>query len=127
MMKNLLIMAAVALICGVIGAMGYSYYAGAKPDESSSSQSRDESASKKKSSLKPQPGNGPTESVKKPSTQASTLPSMPGFNSAEEVNELKQQIMNLSQRIDRLGERFDRLQELLGLAVPLLQRIAPKN
>ena len=35
--------------------------------------------------------------------------------------------MNLNRQIDRLGERVDRLQELLSLAVPLLQRIAPKN
>jgi hypothetical protein len=35
--------------------------------------------------------------------------------------------MNLNRRLDRLSEQVDRVHELLSLAVPLLQRIAPKN
>jgi len=35
--------------------------------------------------------------------------------------------MDLKQRIDRFGEQVDRIQQLLSLAVPLLQRIAPKS
>ena len=128
MMTNLLITAAVALICGVIGAMGYSHFFGPKPGEASSSQSKTEAGSNKESGAKSKSGGGSdTESAKESGTQASTASAIPGVSSAQEVDELKQQIRNLNQKIDRLGERVDRLQQLLSLAVPLLQRIAPKN
>ena len=45
----------------------------------------------------------------------------------QHMDQTRQQIRNLDGQIDRLGERVDRLQQLLSLAVPLLQRIAPKN
>ena len=56
MMTNLLVTAAVALISGVIGAMGYSQFFGPKPGESSSSQSKTEAASNRESSSKQQVG-----------------------------------------------------------------------
>ena len=78
MMTNLLITAAVALISGVIGAMGYSYFFGPKPDESSSSQSKTEAGSNKESSSKSKSGGGSNpESAQESSTQASTSSSIP--------------------------------------------------
>ena len=128
MITNLLITATVALICGVFGAMGYSYFFGSKPGEPSSSQSKTEAGSSQESSSKTKSDGGPnTDSANASSNRASTSSATPGSSSANEADELKQQIMNLNQRIDRFGERVDRLQELLSLAVPLLQRMAPKN
>ena len=63
----------------------------------------------------------------KGSTTQTSSPSSPAAIPAAEAAELKDQMRILSQRIDQLGERVDRLQTLLSLAVPLLQRIAPKN
>jgi hypothetical protein len=45
----------------------------------------------------------------------------------ENLSQSGTQFRNLNQMIDRLGERVDRLQTMLGVAVPLLQRIAPKS
>ena len=56
MMTNLLITAAVALISGVIGAMGYSHFFGPKPGEPASSQSKTEAGSNKESSSKTKSG-----------------------------------------------------------------------
>ena len=109
---NPILTAVIALVCGVAGAAGYSYFFAPKPAEPS--QSKTESGSDKKSS------SGATQT-------ADTQSLAPGSSSAQAADDLKQQIMSLSKRIDRLGERVDRLQELLSLAVPLLQRIAPKQ
>jgi len=112
---NPILTAVIALICGVAGAAGYSYFFAPKPAEPS--QSKTEAAADKKSSS--------TRSGEAQSAEAQSL--TPGSSSAQAADDLKQQIMSLSKRIDRLGERVDRLQELLSLAVPLLQRIAPKQ
>src|SRR5262249_42085579 len=125
---SILITAVVALTCGVIGAMGYSYFSGAKAAESSASRAKSQSGSPGQSSAKTKSG---AESSAEP-TQGSSTPATPSsatsqVGSAEKADELKRQISTLNQRIDQLGERIDRLQELLSLAVPLMQRIAPKN
>jgi cytoskeletal protein RodZ len=128
MMLNLMLTAVVALGCGVLGAMGYSHYFSPKPGESSSSQTKTDAGSKKASSPKSEAGGkGNTESAKDAGTEASAASSIPGLSPAQEVVELKQQIRDFNQKIDRLGERVERLQTLLSVAVPLLQRIAPKN
>jgi hypothetical protein len=108
---------ALSLICGALGAMGFSHFFGPKPGEPSA-QSKSEGASNKESV--------PTTKAGRGSSSDSAKDSGPGA-STEEQGELKQQILSLNKRIDRLGERVDRLQELLGLAVPLLQRMAPKQ
>jgi hypothetical protein len=128
MLKNLLITATVASIFGVLGAMGYSHLFGSKSGDPSSSQSKTEAGSSQESSSKTKSDGGPnTDSANASSNGASTSSAIPGSSSAKEADELKQQIMNLNQRIDRFGEQVDRIQQLLSLAVPLLQRIAPKN
>jgi hypothetical protein len=128
MMPNLLITAGVALMSGVIGAVGYSSLLGSKPGEPFSSRSKTEGGSSQESSSSRKSGGGSdTGSANESSTQASTSSSSAGFGSAQQADELKQQIMNLNKRMDRIGEQIDRLQELLSLAVPLLQRLAPKH
>ena len=128
MITNLLTTAAVALICGVIGAMGYSHFFGSKSGDPSSSQSKTEAGSSQESNSKTRSGGGPnTDSANASSNRTSTSSAIPGSSPPEEADELKRQITNLNQRIDRLGQQVDRLQELLSLTVPLLQRITPKH
>jgi hypothetical protein len=125
---SLLTTAAIALICGVIGAMGYSYFFGSKSDESSAKQANSEAGSNKESSVKSKAGGGSdAESAKESSTQPPGSSSTSGSVSRQDSDDLKQMLRTLNQRIDRVDERVDRLTELLSLAVPLLQRIAPKN
>ena len=115
-MSSIMVMA-VSLICGAVGAMGYSYFLGPKSSEPSS-QSESNAASGNESGSRG--GSGRT-----PGAESATNSSAAA--SPEESGDLKQQIMSLNKRIDRLGERVDRLQELMSLAVPLLQRLAPKQ
>jgi hypothetical protein len=122
MLTNMLITAVVSLSCGAAGAMGYSHFFGPDSGDSHSSHSQADAGSHKESTANRKSGGGSTaESAHDPSTQASTA------SSVQEFNELKQQITKLGQRIDRLGEQVDRSQTMLSLALPLLQRIAPKN
>jgi len=128
MLKNLLITATVAAIFGVLGAMGYSHFFGSKSGEPSSSRSMTEAGSSQESSSKTMSDGGPnTDSANASSNGASTSSPIPGSSSAKEAEELKRQIMDLKQRIDRFGEQVDRIHQLLSLALPLLQRIAPKS
>ncbi|MGO9921959.1 MAG: hypothetical protein ACLQIB_45595 [Isosphaeraceae bacterium] len=129
-MKNLLVIAAVGLVSGTIGAMGYSYIFGPGTGDASSSLSRTKAGSNQEASSHSNPGGGsPTEAAQGSSTpeSTSTSSSIPGFSSAHEAKELKERITGLNRRIDQMGERIDRLQELLSLAVPIMQRIAPKH
>jgi hypothetical protein len=122
-MMTYVLLTAVSLACGVIGAMGYAHFLGPQPGEPSSSQSQTGS-NKASGSTKTSAGSG-TKSANQTSTNESA--SDAAIESSQEAGDLKQQIVNLNKRIDRLGERVDRLQELLSLAVPLLQRLAPKQ
>jgi hypothetical protein len=121
-MKNFLISATVPLIAGVLGAMGYEHFLGAKAGAPSSSVSSTESGSGSKSE-----GGTNAESAKGSNAKASTSSSIPAVTGSPEADLLKQQIKSLSQKMDRLGERVDRVQQLLSLAVPLLQRMALKD
>ncbi len=110
---------AISLISGAIGAMGYSHIFAPKPGEPSSSQSRTAAGSSRRSVATGADEGTQTNSAME---QGTATP-----ETSQEAGELKQQIISLNKRIERLGERVDRLQELLSLAVPLLQRIAPKH
>jgi hypothetical protein len=124
MFTNLLSTATVAALFGVLGAMGYSHFFGSKSGDPSSFQSK---AQAELSSSSKSDGGPNTDSAKASSNQAPTSSAITGSSSDKEVYELKLQIMNLNQRIDRFGEQVDRIHQLLSLAVPLLQRIAPKS
>lgn len=129
MMKNLLITGGVALVFGVLGAMGYSYFFGSKSGGSSSEQSKgkSESGSKKESSSKKSSGGGSgKESGKESNAQAATSSSIPGFTSAEDADTLKRQIMDLMQRVDRLGERVDRMSRPKDETPPVLHTLQIK-
>jgi hypothetical protein len=110
MMKNLLITAGVALVSGVIGAMGYAYSFGPKSKGSSpeGSQAKSDSSSKKESGSKEKSGGGESkESGKGSNAQASTTNSIPGVSSVKDADMLKQQIKELSRRVDHLRERVN--------------------
>ncbi len=129
MMRNLLITAGVALVCGVIGAMGYAYFFGPKLKGSSSEQSQRKivSGSTKDSGPKEKSGAGESkESGKGSNTQASTTNSMPGVSSANDADMLKQQIKDLSRRVDRLRERVDSLTLPTDATPPALRQMQVK-
>jgi hypothetical protein len=128
MLKSLLITATVAAIFGVLGAMGYSNLFGSMSGEPASSRSKTAAGLSQESSSTTRSVGGPnTDSANESSHRASTSSAIPGSSSAKDADELKRQIMNLNKRIDRFGEQVDRIHQLLSLALPLLQRIAPKN
>ena len=127
-MMSLLITAGVALIFGLIGAIGYSYFFGSKSDESSSSHSGKDAGSQQESGSKGSSGgDSKGELPQKASTERSGSSAMARSVASGDGDSLKEQLVKLNHRIDGLGKRADRLQELLSLAVPLLQRIAPQT
>ena len=129
MMKNLLITAGVALVCGVIGAMGYAYFFGPKSKGSSSeeSQGKSDSGSTKDSGSKEKSGSGESkESGKESNAPASTTNSMPGVSSAKDADMLKQLITDLSQRVDHLRERVDSLTLPTDATPPALRNMQVK-
>jgi hypothetical protein len=129
MIPNLLVTAVVALTCGVIGAMGYTHFVGPNRGGASSSRLTAGAARSHKSSTpNGKAGDGTsTDAAGTSSNQASTSSAVQESSSASDAAELRQQMRNLSHRIDQLSERLERLQTMLSLAVPLLQRLAPKN
>ena len=93
MTKGLLIAAGVALVCGVIGAMGYSYFFGPKSSGpgSEESQGKSDSSSTKESGPKEKSGGGERkQSGKESNALASTTNSIPGVSSAKDADMLKQ-------------------------------------
>ena len=123
MMKNLLMTASVALVCGVIGAMGYSYFFGPKSagPKSKESQGKSDSGPEKKS------GSAESkESGKGSSAHASTTSSLPGLSPAQDVDMLKQLITDLSRRVDHLRERVDGVTLPMDATPPALRKMQVK-
>ncbi len=120
-MRNLLVTAGVALICGVIGAMGYSYFFESKDDKSG-----DSSQEKKASSSSKSGGGGNSKNSGKESNAPSTSSAIPGFTSSDDAETLKKQIMDLMQRVDRLGERVDRMTRPKEETPPVLRTMQIK-
>ena len=100
MLSHLLITGSVALICGVLGAMGYSHFFGPKPASRASSQSKTEAGSRQ--GIGPritEPGDAPNaESARTAAAISRRQPDRP------EADELKQQI-NEPQSEDRSARR----------------------
>ncbi len=110
MIKSLLITAGVALVCGVIGAMGYAHFFGPKPEGSRSDQSQGESdsGSKNESGSKEKSTGGENKASGKESNgRASTTNSIPGVSSTKDADMVKQQMKDLSRRVDNLRERVN--------------------
>lgn len=126
-MRNFLVIIAVAVIGGTIGAMGNAYFFGKQAGDPSEGQNRSTGRTNRDSNADSTKGQSPQTQANESSMQTPAGTPIPGVGSAQEVEDLKQQIRNLNQRISGLNERVDRLQDLLSLAVPLLQRLAPKN
>ena len=89
--KSMLMSAAIALLCGFIGAFGYSYMSGSRSDKSGSdksqsdkSQSKDKSSSKKKSDSDTSSGSGGDESGDELKSKNTKANSIPGSMSASE-------------------------------------------
>ena len=101
MMKNLLMTAGVALICGVIGAAGYLYFLGPKPEESPSSQKKPDSESAKEATENKKSVFSGTESVMESNSRGAS--SIPGFTASDDADTLKKQIADLMQRVDGLS------------------------
>jgi hypothetical protein len=126
MALNLVLTAAVALICGALGAMGYAHFYESRHGQTSSSHSTAESGTQEKASTNGKlVGELTAEDVKNAVPNWSTVSSTPGTSSGSELAELKDQMRSLNLKIDRLGTEIDRVQNVLSLAVPLLQRLAP--
>jgi hypothetical protein len=120
-MKHLAVTAGVALLCGVVGAMGYSHFFGPKSDESSTAKEAD---AKKKSTGG---GSGSTaDSDKELSSSAVSAATIPGFTASTDAVTLKRQIMDLMQRVDRLGERVDRMSRPKDETPPVLRTMQIK-
>jgi len=124
MMKNLLMTAGVALICGVIGAAGYLYFLGAKPEESPSSQKKPDSGSAQEATEKKKWGFSGTQSVMESNSRGAS--SIPGFTAADDADTLKKQIADLMQRVDGLSARVDRMTRPKDETPPVLHTMQIK-
>ena len=125
MIKSLLITASVALVCGVIGAMGYAHFFGPKSKESSSDQSQGKSDSGSKNEPGPKGKSGGGES-KESNGQASTTNSIPSVSPAKDADIVKQQIKELAQRVDHLRVRVDSVTRPTDATPPLLRTMQIK-
>ncbi len=130
-MRNLLVTAGVALLCGVIGAVGYSYFFESRDrqsGDSSRSQGKTASAKPKNASSAGKSGGGGTskDSGQQSNAQASNSSAIPGFTSADDADTLKKQIVDLMQRVDRLGERVDRMTRPKDETPPVLRTMQIK-
>lgn len=123
MMKNLLMTAVVGLIGGVVGAAGYSYFLGAKPDEADSAKKKPEVAAPKKASESKSAFSG-TQSVNESNSRGASV--VPGFTASDDADTLRVQIAELMQRIDGLSGRVDRLSRPKDETPPVLHTMQIK-
>jgi hypothetical protein len=127
LMKHLLITASVALTCGVLGAMGFSYFFGSKSGGASPDHSKATSNSNSQKKSGPQKNEAGGESKQDAEGSiAQSSSSLPGFTSAQDADTLKQQILGLMQRIDQLHERVDRMSRPRDETPPVLQTMQIK-
>ena len=115
MMKILLFAGLVALVCGMAGAFGYSYFFGSKKsdDQQSSGQNQSNSQNKSSDSSKNQKS-GSNSGGKSGSNSGSTAENgkeIPGFTDANDSDTLRKQNEHLAERIDRMSERIDALSQ----------------
>jgi hypothetical protein len=129
-MSTLAITVAASLVAGVVGAMAYMYLFGSKGSDSVTSHASRHSGSSTENdhggptsdraagtNQKREPGNA--QSTQAISAQAAVAPA--------EAENLKRQVHDLTARVEHLGEDMQRLENLLSVAVPLLQRAVSKN
>ena len=109
LMKSLLMTAGIATVCGLVGAFGYSYFAGGGKNsgeqEKGQSDSKSGSSKSSKSSSGGESQQGSNESGEGQSGAGTKVALIP----AKEIGTLNQQLVDLMVRVDRLGERVDRI------------------
>ena len=134
MINHVFMTAGIALVCGVIGAFGYSYFFGSKAKESSSYQSQAKSNSgSQQGGASPKTGaksgktgsDGKSKSSDKNLTAGSSS-AAPVVPTDRDLETQKQQIMGLTQRLGRLGERVDRLRLPKDATPPILRMMEVK-
>lgn len=122
--KSLAAIGVLALVCGVVGAWGYSaLFGSAKSDEQEKSQKKDDD----KSSGKKQKGKKGSDSETGESSEggegSASASQIPGFTSADDAETLKKQLKHLDDRIDRLGQRIDRVTRPEDQTPPVLHTL----
>ena len=110
--RILLFSGLVALVCGVVGAWGYSYFFGGK--SKSEDQKQSSSGGKKSGGGSEQGKSGSGKKSKgsdeeeagSASNEADTIP---GFTTAEDADSLRKQIGHVTERLDALQHRLDQI------------------
>lgn len=104
-MGSYLLIGAIALLCGILGAWGYSSFSG------DSSNKGDQKSSSKTSDSGDKSGGSKTKKSddEEAGSKAESATEIPGFTSASDADTLKKQISHLAERIDQLGQRIDSL------------------
>lgn len=123
--KLLVATGVLALVCGVVGAWGYSaLFGSAKSEDQEKSQKKDDD---KKSSDKKQKGKKGSESEKGEASEggedSASASQIPGFTSADDAEALKKQLKHLDDRIDRLSQRIDRVTRPEDQTPPVLHTL----
>ncbi len=123
-LKSLLTTAVVALICGVIGAAGYSHFFGPKPADDSAAKNKPDSKSSQAASEKKKSSFSGTESVMESNSRGAS--SIPGFTASDDADTLKKQIADLMERVDGLSARIDRMSRPKDETPPVLHTMQIK-
>jgi hypothetical protein len=100
------------LVCGMVGAWGYSYFFGSDKSSKSGDQgssSKDSGAQKSASGSSKKSSSGSSASKAESGAQAQGAKDFPGFTRADDADILRKQNEHLSERIDRLSERIDKV------------------
>lgn len=114
MTRILLFAGLVALVCGVAGAFGYSYFFGGKGKSDDQKQSASGGKSSGGGSEKSKgSGSASTKSKGSNDEQAGSASNeadtIPGFTTAEDADSLRKQIGHLTERLDALQHRLDQI------------------
>ena len=110
LMKSLLMTAGIATVCGLVGAFGYSYFAGSSSGKGSSEQGESKGASGSSKSSKSSGGGGASQGTNESREgQSGSGTTKVAMIAAKEIGTLNQQVVDLMVRVDRLGERVDRM------------------
>jgi hypothetical protein len=105
MTKILLFAGLVALVCGMAGAWGMSYFMGPSKSDDQQASSPNPSKSQSKSSG----SKSKDQSGSNSGSGAENAQEIPGFTRADDAATLRKQNEQLAERIDRLSERIDGL------------------
>lgn len=108
--KSLAAIGVLELVCGVVGAWGYSaLFGSAKSDEQEKSQKKDDDKSSGKKQKGEKGSGSETGETSEGGEGSASASQIPGFTSADDAETLQKQLKHLDDRIDRLGQRIDRV------------------